>query len=446
MTEPDVGEAAPSVDSTSSRDGAVARRRLFTDAYALMASTGLNALAGVVTYLLSARLFPDQVVGAAAGMTAAMLLISGIGQLDLTNALHRYLPTAASRAKRVILGSYGAAALASLVLAAGYVLVFGSLIKTETEGAIIWFTAAVVIWTLFNLQDQVFFGLGAAWAVPVDNIIHGLARIGLLLLAVGGGSFAIFATWVVPAAVLIVAGSVLIWFKLLPDYLKRNRKRQSDYSLGSYSRFAAGGYIGGISALVLGNLLPLLVVAHLGVAANAYFYMAWTVASTVDLLVFNFGASLVVQGATNAEHIPYLIKSALKKQAALFIAPLILLAALSYVVLDLAFGRNYADAAWLMLTLLAVGLIPRLLWGVYLPAVRLAGNVKAIVISQTLTNVSVLAASIAGLYLGGLTGIGIGYLIAQVVIAAVCGPKLRAMLKNGFSVKRIDDVSVTGHM
>lgn len=442
MSDPTQGDAATSGVGSSSDSEVRARKKLFSDAYALMASTALNALAGVVTYLLSTRLFPDEVVGAAAGMTAAMLLISGIAQLDLTNALHRYLPTATHHAKRLIWGSYGAVAAVSAVLGIAYAAIFGDLIKTDQPGVIWWFAAAVVIWSLFNLQDQVFFGLGAAWAVPLDNTLHGVARIVMLLAVVGGGSAAIFSTWVVPAIALVVAGTALIAFKLLPAYLRRVASKPSDYSLGAVSRFAAGGYVGGLSALVLGNLLPILVVAHLGAASNAYFYMAWTVATTVDLLVFNFGASLVVQGATHSEHIPHLIRSALKRQAILFIAPLILLAVFSHFVMEVAFGTAYADASAPMLTLLAIGLIPRLLWGVYLPAVRLAGDIKMIVVSQTLTNVAVLIGAVGGLYLGGLTGIGVGYLIAQVVIAVVCGPQLKTMLKKGFPVRRIDDVSV----
>lgn len=407
-----------------------AQKRLFLDAYALTASTIASGLAGLVSVLLSTYLFDASIVGTAAGMTAAMLLIAGIAQLDLTNVMHRYLPTAGASASRLIIRIYIVVVLLSLVLAWGFVTFFGGDIFGDDRAfAAIWFAIAVALWGLFNLQDQVLVGLGAAWLVPIENTIHGLARIGLLIAFVGGGAAAIFATWIIPAAVLLVVMSFVLVKKALPNHRARVGEKETVASLREISRFAAGGYIGAISGLVLANLLPVLVLAHLGSDSNAHFYIAWVVTSMVDLVALNFGASLVVQGAAHQEHVPHLLRSALRKQVILIVPCLIVLAALAGPLLSVPGDGSYREAST-MLTLLALGLIPRLIWGVYLPAVRLSGDVKAMIVSQGLTNLLVIIGTVVGLYTYGLTGIGVGYVIAQIVIAIAVAPRLLPLMRD----------------
>lgn len=408
-----------------------AERRLYLDAYALTASTVASAVAGLLSLVVAGNLFSDDVVGRAAALTSAMVMLSGVAQLDMTNALHRFLPGSGRSAKRLILGTYGTVAAVAVVATFAFVLLLGEdLFGPNRLAAAIWFSGAVVAWSIFNLQDQVLVGLGATIVVPVENTVFGLARIGLLFAVVGGGAYSILATWIGPVVALICFVSVLIVVRVFPAHVTRSGDALTAWDLRTVSRFVAGSYLGGVTTIIAANVLPLLVLSRLGEAATGQFYIPWLIISTLELVALNFGAALVVQGATNLAGVGALVRGALRRLMVLT-APVVLgIALIGPPILDLVVGELYSNEAGSLLRLLSVGLLARMAWSLYLPAARLRGDIRAMASVQVGASVIVLGCTYAGLVVGGLPGIGWGYICAQALMVLILAPQLASMLRN----------------
>ena len=84
---------------------------------ALLVNTGLTGVLGFVYWIIAARLFSTRAVGVAGALVAAATLFSGIGQLNLSGMLMRFLPKAGGKSRRLVLMSYVFAASASALLA-----------------------------------------------------------------------------------------------------------------------------------------------------------------------------------------------------------------------------------------------------------------------------------------------------------------------------------------
>lgn len=267
-------------------------------------------------------------------------------------------------------------------------------------------------------------GLGSALLVPLENTVFGLVRLALLVAFIGGGAYAILATWIIPVIGLLVVVSFVIVERVFPAHVGRSGDSPTSWDFRTVSRFVAGSCVGGLTSSVTDNLLPILVVTHLGRATGAYFYMAWVVISNIENVASNFGISLVVQGSMNPGHTPQLLRAALRRQVTLLGPPVVVIIIFGRPILSIAFGSAYAAASSAMLSLLALALIPRILWGLYLPAARLAGRVRTMAVTQVCSSVLILGPTCVGLYGWGLKGIGAGYLIGHPVIAVILAPKL----------------------
>ncbi|SNQ49243.1 putative Membrane protein involved in the export of O-antigen and teichoic acid [Frankia canadensis] len=402
-------------------------RRLVLDAYALTASSVGNALTGLLCYVLSARLYSRDVVGQAAGLTAGLVLISAIASLDLHTALQRFLPGAGRSGGRLMWGCYLTAAVASAVVAVPFVLLFGAdLFGGRPVWGLAWYPASVAFWSVFALQDVVLLGLGAAVLVPVENLVFGLLRLALLVVFVGGGGFAVFASWLLPVVLLVAVVNVVIWRRVLPRFAAAAEPGPPGWDVGTVARFVGGSHIGNLVGVASANLLPLIVVARLGTEGNAVFYIAWMVPYSLRMVAFNFGSSLLVHGSVDPAQIPSLLRTALRRQATL-LAPVVAVILLFARPLLLVFGPAYAQAADL-LRLLTLSLLPIVVVSAYLPIARVTGRLFEAVAISIVCGVAELGVSWFGLTHGGLTGLGAGYLAADCVVALLVLPRLAAFL------------------
>ena len=72
---------------------------------ALLVNTGLTGLLGFAYWIIAARLFSTYAVGAAGALVAATTLFAGIGQLNLSGMLMRFLPQAGGQSRRLVLAT-----------------------------------------------------------------------------------------------------------------------------------------------------------------------------------------------------------------------------------------------------------------------------------------------------------------------------------------------------
>ena len=274
---------------------------LLRNGYALMANTGATGLLGVAYWLLAARHYAAADVGRAAAAYSAMNLLSGLTALNLVGALTRFVPQSGRRTAGLVLRAYTFSSLASVLVAVPFLVAVGHLGSSYAElsgiTAGLVFTACVVCWGIFTLQDGVLVGLRSAVWVPVENGAFGVVKIVLLLaLATSLPHAGIYISWILPVAISLPLVNALIFGKLMQPHARLTAARTPP-SARQIGRFLVGDYTGALCVLAVYYLVPLAVAARTGPSVNAYFYVAWMVGGVLDLFAVNMAASLTVEGA-----------------------------------------------------------------------------------------------------------------------------------------------------
>jgi hypothetical protein len=312
---------------------------LFRSAYALMFNAGATGALGVLYWILAARYYEDADVGRGSAAISAMTLLSGLTALGLTGMVSRFLPRAGRATRAFIAGTYGASALAAVVVSAGFLATLDrwgpSFTRLDGTGAGIGFTLAVVAWGIFTLQDAVLPALRSAGWVPLANIAFGVMKIVLVAgLAAAFPHDGVFLSWVIPIAASVVPVNLLIFARLVPRHVRATADRHQPPAAGDVGRFLAGDYVGAVFVLGVVYLVPVAVAAQVDPTTFAHFYIAWIVGAVIDLLAVNMAISLTVEGTLDLDRLGANTRAALRRMVRILL-PIV---AATVVLADLALG------------------------------------------------------------------------------------------------------------
>lgn len=161
------------------------RDPLTRGAYSLMLNSVLTALAGLGCWMAAARLRTPHQVGQDGALVTAMVTLASVCQLNIANALTRFLPRAGTRTRRWIVGGYAIAGGVTTAGALAFVLAAPALshqlafLRSDRLLAVA-FVAASGLWTTFALQDAVLIALRRAPWIPLENALFGLMKLALL--------------------------------------------------------------------------------------------------------------------------------------------------------------------------------------------------------------------------------------------------------------------------
>ena len=405
---------------------------LLRNGYALMANTVVTGVLGLAYWLLAARHYSEANVGRASAAYSAMNLLAGITALSLIGAMARFIPQSGRGTGKLIRLGYGISVLSAIIGSAVFLLVAGRPGSSYSEltgvpiGII--FTGCVIIWSLFTLQDGALVGMRNASWVTLENAVFGVAKIAMLLpLAAVIPHTGLYVSWMVPAALAVPAVNWLIFSKLLPRH-KGIKGSAPPPTRSQVGRFLAGDVSGALMLLASINLVPVLVAMFVAPGLNAYFYMAWTIGITLDLLAANMALSLTVEGAFDPVALARHAKAALRRLMMLLVPAAIGIALLAPVILGL-FGPGYAKYGAPILTLLAAATVPRTLTETYLGALRAQNRTSFVALIQGIRAVMILTLVLVLTQSMGIVGAGVAVLISQVVLAIGVLPGLLKVLR-----------------
>jgi O-antigen/teichoic acid export membrane protein len=404
---------------------------LFRNAYALMINTGTTGLLGLVYWLLAARHYAAADVGRASAAYAAMNLLAGITALSLTGALARFIPQSGGTTRALILRAYAVSAAASLLITVPFLLTVGHWGSSYAElGGVtagFAFTTAVVAWAIFTLQDGVLIGMRSAPWVAIENGVFGMAKIVLLVaFAVALPHLGIYISWMLPVIISLPLVNMLIFRRLIPRHerLVGHRQPPTGRQVG---RFVAGDFTGALFLLATANLVPVLVATLVTPGANAYFYIAWTIGTTIDLLAINMAMSLTVESALHPEQLASNTRTALRRTM-LILVPIASAAALLAPWALGLFGPGYAAHGAAILQLLAAATLPKALTELYLGALRAQSRTSPIALIQAVRAVLVLGLALVLTRVLGTVGAAVAVLVSQLITMALILPSLRGVL------------------
>ncbi|GGO65671.1 lipopolysaccharide biosynthesis protein [Nonomuraea cavernae] len=411
------------------------RSPLLRNGYALMANTGITAVLGMGYWLLAAHYYTPEEFGRGQALITAMRLFASLTALGFVGALARFLPVAGRRTPELVLRGYGLAGATGVVAATGFLLTLPLWGKTYSVlggfGPGLFFLAAVLVWAVFTLQDVVLTGLRKATWVPLNSLIFGLLKMGLLVALAGalpeGG---IFVSWMVPTAIALIPINWFIFAIIIPRHVKSAEASARPPRLRDVGRFLAGDFPGTLSILAIVYLVPVIIATQVGEATFGRFSMAHTLGCMIELLAMNMAVSLTVEGSFDRAQLAGNCRRALRR-AFLIIAPVIAVTILAAPLILTVFGSEFAAEGTTLLRLMALAVLPRVLIEIYLSALRAQSQARTLAIVQIGLAATVLISIVVLFPFAGVNAVGYGMLFSQILVALLIFGSLRKILKFG---------------
>lgn len=412
------------------------REPLLRNGHFLTVSSGMTALIGLVYWSLAVHRYPTDVVGRSAVVISAMMLIGGIGQMNLMSALVRFVPVAGRHTTRLVTASYLAAAGLAAALGLGFLLVAPRVSSefdfvTRSSWTSLGFVVSVAAWSIFVLQDSVLTGLRLTPLVSAENTLFSAVKVAIVvvlagLLPVTG----IVVSWWVGLGMALIATNAYIFLWALPRHTATTGSGSLQLSRRMVTRFAAPDYIGGLCWLGVVSAVPLIVIAQVGARDTAYFSVVWQVGVVLAMLGSNMGTSLVVETASD--------QSDLERRWRRVIRHTILPLGAAVAAIEIGapfilkcFGTSYSQHATTLLRLLALAAIPALVTDTAVSAARSRRRTHTASKILGAVSLGIIGGSAALIPVIGIAGVGVASLFAESVVAATLLARRSWWLRDG---------------
>jgi O-antigen/teichoic acid export membrane protein len=395
------------------RAASVRHDRLVRTAWPLIVTTGLNAVLGVVYWVVAARLYDQATVAKNMAVIAAMTTLSGISQLNLGPSLGVLVPRAGEHGRRVVLQVYVAVTTYALVAITVFVvLVLPHLTRLSqvlgSTSRILLFASAVLLFNIFALQDAALAALRWARVIPLENGLFGAAKIVLLFVLVGSlPRFGIFTSWFVPMLVIVPIVSSYI-------FLRRSDRDRSTLApttpRDSVPKLALD-YVGYLFQVSSTFFLPVVALELLEPEAASVFAIAWLTSSTLDMVATNVGTALTIETSYGVD--PEALRRTIFRRAMPLVALVTAVGVLLAPLILALYGPAYSADGAHTLQILLLASVPRCLVTFAIAESRAHRNMKAIVWLRAQNAALALGLSAVLAPRFGVEGMALAWLVAQ---------------------------------
>lgn len=383
----------------------------------LIGTSAVTSLLGFVYWWVAARQFPPEAVGVASASISAMTLLGGLCILGLGTLLITELPRQPGHKEElistalIVVGGVGGCAGIVFAIVASYMSPgFKPLGANILDVAI--FALGVNLTAITMVLDQAFVGLLRGELQFWRNVLLAVIKlvalfvIGLLLSSKGG--ITIYATWAMGNMLSLIALAVLLMFKKgIP-----RRKYLPQWGLLRKLGFAAlQHHLLNLTLQAPVLILPMLVTVLLSARMNAWFYVAWMIASFVFLLP---NVLTIVLHAMNSAQ-----QSTLAQKARVTITLGVVISVFANCLLQFStqwvlsmFGSSYAEQAVWCLRVLLLAAFPLIIKYHYISICRIHDRIVGAMLGMLPGGVLEIGAAALGAHLGGLTGLSVGWVVA----------------------------------
>jgi O-antigen/teichoic acid export membrane protein len=393
------------------------------DGLALVLSSAVTSGIGLLYWVVAARLFDPETVGVNSTMTSTLTLLGSAAQLNLGNALLRFVPTVGNSARSLVVKCYAvsiaAACLTGAVFALGSQLWAPELLDAVGSAPLFaFFVLATPVWSIWVMQDYALTAIKRATLVPVKNLVFAVLKIILLPVGAALSMFtAISVSWAAATGVLVVVVSVWLW-RALPAHGTATADNAEAFQARTIVGFVSADWAGTLFSLAVNFGLPLLVLARLGADAAATFGVAWAIAFALYLVSNGMGQSLLAHVSADPEGLDAAYRGMVRKALTLIVPAVIVIVPAAGLILSI-FGEHYADTGTMLLTLSALSAIPNVVSIATVNAARVRQHRIIQFGVPAVIAVIVIPLSWILMPLMGLTGVGVALLVGQTIVAAV---------------------------
>ncbi|MFF0413281.1 lipopolysaccharide biosynthesis protein [Kitasatospora sp. NPDC004745] len=390
----------------------------------LAASAVVAAGLGALFWMLAARHYSAATVGRYSAVLAAATFLSTLGSLNLGEALVRFVPTAGAGTRSLVIRWYAISAVCSVLAAVGFLLLV-PVISPELEflrapGLAVSFVAATAGYSVFVLQDGALTGVRRMGWVLGENTVFAVAKAaflaGCIALDLATG---ILVSWAAAMVVSIVLTNVVLFRWAVPAAQREYEGRDHDgpdRPPERMARWATADYAGNLFGFATSAVLPLMVLDQVGPGQNAYYALAYVIASTLYVAAFSMGSSLVVEGARDPHRLREYSYRLLRHSAVLLAAAVAVIVIAAPWALRL-FGPDYAAHGTTVLRLMALSAVPNVVVNVAIQVARVQRSLLWMILVRAAVAVLVIGLAAVLLPRLGLAGVGLSWLIAECVLA-----------------------------
>ncbi len=287
-----------------------------------------------------------------------MLLLANLSQLSYGSLFERFLPVAGDLTRDFVKRAYITTTSLGFVLAVGYLLLgFGRSFVTPNFEWRALFVIAVILWTIFALQDSVLIGLRASKWVAVENIAFALAKLGLLpaciLITSRNG---IFVAWTAPVILTIIAVTWYLFKKRIPEHMSESGSTEDLPSTRDLVILAGAQYASLLSAVFMPSLLTLIVIQKLGPVSVAHFILPTMISSGLGLFCWSIVRSFLVEASHEPEALRHHANSTIRALTVVLVPSVVIgyIFAPQYLRI---FGESYAKDGTSLMRMLLISLL-----------------------------------------------------------------------------------------
>ena len=331
--------------------------RLIQNALALMLSSVGTALLGVFFWGLATHLSPASAVGKTSAEITSMVLLANLAQLSFSSIFERFLPTAGRQTAWFVKRAYLMCVAAGVVFAVAYeALGFG---RNFLPSSALWrtvFVLAVVLWTIFVLQDSVLIGLRASRWVPVENIIFSLAKLALVPACIALSSrHGIFVAWTAPVGPVVLVVTWYLFRRQIPAHERLGLASEDLPRPRELLALAGAQYATLLFWAFSPSIITLIVIQRLGPVANAHYYVPALIESGLYMILLSIGRSFLVEASHEPARLRRHARTTLRAMT-LVLIPSVALGSIFAPAILKVFGSGYAESGVTLLRFLLLSL------------------------------------------------------------------------------------------
>lgn len=392
---------------------------LYRNSFFLMTNTLVTAGLGFFFWMVAARFYTEAEVGLGAAIISAITLLAMLSRLGFGDALIRFLPKA-EKPVDIINSCFTLSGIVALTLAT--IFIAGLNLWSPALGFIrdnLIFAAAfaffVLLWALSGLLEHVFIAERRAEFVLSKGTIFSLLKIPLpIILVLFLGAFGIAAAWGIAIGVAAAVSLLLFLPRVQNNY--RPVPRLNVGAISNMWGYSTGNYFAGLFLAAPSLILPVMVVNIMGAAHNAYFYVAWTIASLLFAISLAVSQSLFAEGSHLEDELGVNVRRSFRFIFSLLIPAVALLYLIGNRLLSL-FGESYTINGLVLLWILGLSSLFVGANYIYSSILRVKGRIKELAIITGFIAAAVPLGSYFVMPITGTVGIGYVWLTAQGLVA-----------------------------
>jgi O-antigen/teichoic acid export membrane protein len=322
-----------------------------------MISAGGSAGLGVAFWAVAAHLATPAAVGRTSAEIAAMILLASLANLSFGTIFERFLPVAGTQTRGFILRAYAMCVVFAFVATSIYA--FSGMARSFLPPSFLWrslFILAVVLWTIFALQDSALIGLRASKWVPVENIIFALIKLALLPLLIATSPHqGIFLAWSAPVILTLIVVNWYLFTKRIPEHEATESPMESLPRAKELVLLAGAQYATLLFSVLTPSIVTLIVVERLGAVANAHYYLPALIAASVSIFLLSVFRSFVVEAASEPHRMRHHTNMAIGAMTTVLV-PCVLVGVIFAPLILRLFGAGYAEHSTTLLRMLLLSL------------------------------------------------------------------------------------------